>query len=173
MPEPSHEKTHGLSWPDSSHGRPDTTSDSRRRETRTMVIKSAKIAFGQSSFDCVVLDVSPGGARFRTHVVVPIPEIVILRFSGGSAYVARVQWARGMEFGLAFESAAPLANDHAASVALSALSALPVDDLEIPIRLLRDARFFDDPVLARAAEEAEGAYARFKVALKQRIGCLS
>jgi hypothetical protein len=34
---------------------------------------------------------------------------------------------------------------------------------------LRSARFLDDPVLAKAAEEAEAAYARFRAALKERI----
>jgi hypothetical protein len=173
MPTPSNEIAHPLSSPDGSHAGADATSDARRHETRSMVIKSAKIVFGQSCLDCVVLDVSPGGARFRTNVVVSIPETVIVRFSGGSAYLARVQWARGTEFGLAFERAAPLADDHAASVALSALSALPMDDLEIPMRLLRASRFFDDPGLTKAAEEAERAYACFKAALKERIKFLT
>jgi PilZ domain len=142
--------------------------DQRRRETRTGVIKRAKIVFGRSVIDCVVLDVSPGGARVRTEVVVSMPEQVVLRFSGGSAYVAQLQWALGTELGYRFDGLAPLAED-VASLALSAFNALPANDLEAPMRLLRSARFFDDPALTRAAEDAEAAYARFKAALKARI----
>jgi hypothetical protein len=142
--------------------------DKRRREMRTGVLKRAKITFGRAVIDCVVLDVSPGGARVRTEVVVTIPEQVVLRFSGGSAFVAHVQWALGTELGFAFDGLAPLADD-AASLALSAFTALPVNDLDVPLRLLRSARFFDDPELTKAAEDAEVAYARFKTTLKERI----
>lgn len=145
------------------------TLDSRRREIRTAVIKRAKICFGPSLIDCVVLDVSPGGARIRMDVMIPLPATVILRFSGGSAFVARLQWARGTEVGFAFERSAPMEDGHASSVAASALKALPAGDLEVSMRLLRGARFFDDPALANAAQEAEAAYARFKVALRDRV----
>ncbi|HEX4367937.1 MAG TPA: PilZ domain-containing protein [Rhodopila sp.] len=142
--------------------------DTRRRDVRTGVLKRAKIAFGRAVIDCVVLDISSGGARVRTDVTATIPEQVILRFSGGGAYVARVQWAMGTEIGFAFDSLAPLAED-AASLALSAFNALPANDLDIPIRLLRSVRFFDDPVLAKATEAVEAAYAHFKATLKERI----
>jgi hypothetical protein len=142
--------------------------DMRRREVRTGVLKRAKITFGRSVIDCIVIDVSSGGARVRTEVVTAVPEQVVLRFSGGSAFVARLQWALGTELGFAFDGLAPLTDD-AASLALSAFNALPADGLETPLRLLRSARFLDDPVLAKAAEEAEIAYARFKAALKERI----
>ena len=143
-------------------------SDTRRREARTSVLKRAKIAFGRAVIDCVVLDVSSSGARVRTDVVATIPDRVILRFSGGGAYAARVQWMLGTELGFAFDGLAPLAED-VASLALSAFNALPANDLDIPIRLLRSARFFDDPVLAKATEAVEAAYAHFKTTLKERI----
>ena len=142
--------------------------DTRRRDARTGVLKRAKIAFGRVVIDCVVLDVSSSGARVRTDVVATIPEQVVLRFSGGGAYVASVQWTLGTELVFAFDSLAPLAED-VASLALSAFNALPANDLDIPIRLLRSVRFFDDPVLAKATEAAEAAYAHFKTTLKERI----
>jgi hypothetical protein len=142
--------------------------DKRRREARTGVLKRAKITFGRSVIDCVVLDVSVSGARVRTEIVTTIPEQVILRFSGGSAFVARVQWALGTELGFAFDGMAPLTED-AASLALAAFTALPPNALEAPLRLLRSARFFDDPALAKTAEDAEVAYERFRTALKDRM----
>jgi hypothetical protein len=147
---------------------PPAASDGRR-ETRTMVIKGGKICFGQTLVDCTVLDVSPHGARVRTDVVVPLPDTVVMRFNGGASYVARAQWARGTEIGFAFDRSMPMTGDDAASVALNALNALPKDDLAATMRALRTARFFDDPALAAAAEEAEAAYARFKAMLSERI----
>jgi hypothetical protein len=147
---------------------PSIETDKRRRETRTGVIKAAKITFGLCVIDCIVLDVSPGGARVRTDVIMTVPDQVILRFSGGSAYMARLQWARGMEIGFAFEGLAPLTGE-AASLALAALNALPADGLAASVALLRPSRFLDDPTLMQLAEDAEASYARFKAALKQRL----
>ena len=134
-----------------------------------MVIKGGKICFGQSLVDCTVLDVSPHGARVRTDVVVPLPETVVVRFNGGASYVAHAQWARGTEIGFAFDRSVPMTGNDAASVAVTALNALPKDDLGVSMRTLRTARFFDDPALAAAAEEAEAAYTRFKAMLNERI----
>lgn len=143
---------------------------SRRHEDRTLVIKGAKICFGQALIDCTVLDVSPHGARLRTDVIVPLPETVIVRFNGGSSYTARVQWARGTEIGLGFGQPEPLIDAYASSAALSAFNALPSDDLGVALGTLRSMRFFDDPALAKAAEDAEAAYLRFKAMLRVRIG---
>lgn len=142
----------------------------RRHEDRTLVIKGAKICFGQAAIDCTVLDVSPHGARVRTEVVIPLPESVILRFNAGSAFTARTQWARGTEAGFAFERSEPLSDPAAASAAQTALAALPADDLRVAIGTLRSMRFFDDPALAKAAEDVETAYLRFKASLQTRIG---
>jgi hypothetical protein len=140
----------------------------KRRERRHAVIKRAKIVFGGSIIDCLVVDVSTCGARVCTSALVLVPELVVLRFSGGSAFIAHRRWSRGMEMGFMFEGPAPL-TEHAASVASQAFEALPSHALEEPIRILRDARFFDDPELDRAAEQLEDAYARFKTILEARI----
>ena len=144
--------------------------ESRRQEDRTLVIKGGKICFGLAAIDCTILDVSPHGARVRTDVVIALPEFVILRFNGGSVFACRVQWARGTEAGFAFEQPEPLIDATAASAARSALAALPADDLRAAIGTLRSMRFFDDPALAKAAEDAETAYLRFKASLQARIG---
>jgi hypothetical protein len=142
--------------------------EDERREKRHGLIKRAKIVVGNSVIDCAVVNVSTSGARVRTGAVVVVPEHVVLRFSGGSAFVAQRRWSRGMEMGFVLNGPAPL-TEHAALTALSAFEALPSNDLEAPIRILRDARFFDDPVLGQAAEEVEAAYARFKAILRARI----
>lgn len=140
----------------------------QRRERRHAVIKRAKIVFEGSVIDCVVVDVSTCGARVCTSAVVLVPELVVLRFSGGGAFFARRRWSRGMEMGFAFEGPAPL-TEHAALLASSVFEALSSHDLEEPIRILRDARFFDDPELGQVTEELEDVYARFKTLLEARI----
>lgn len=140
-----------------------------RRERRTRVLKGVKVLFGTSVIDGLVLDVSSTGARIRTSAAPTIPEHVTLRFSGGSVFMAQRRWVRGEEMGFNFDLAGPLADDHAVSVALSAYNNLLANDPEIPIQLLRAAKFFDDPALAKVAEEAEAAHARFKAVLKARI----
>ena len=158
--------TRGLIWPGDA---PATVIENRRREPRATVIKSGKLCFGQSVVDCVIADVSPGGTRVRTGVVTTVPETVILRFAGGGAYVAHQRWARGTDVGFEFIRPAPMGDEHAASIARAAFNALPMDDLSTSIRMLRTSRFFDDPALAKAAEDMEGAYVRFKQTLKDRI----
>lgn len=140
--------------------------ESRRCEDRNMVIRAGKICFGRTLVDCTVLDVSPHGARVRTEVIVPLPETVVLRFTDGSSFVAKVQWARGTEIGFALE---PPTDAQIAATALTAFNALPADDLGVSLRTLRAAGYFDDPALMKSAEDAEAAYLRFKAMLKKRI----
>lgn len=142
--------------------------DSRRDDPRYGVLKGVKILFGAAVIDGLVLDISPSGARIRTNAAATICEHVTLQFSGGSVFMAQRRWVRGDELGFQFHHAAPLADDHARSVALSAYNNLLENYSEIPIQLLRAARFFDDPVLAKVTEEAEAAHARFRTVLEAR-----
>ena len=74
-----------------------------RRRARSRVIKSAKILFGGSVIDCVVQDVSVGGAKVRTPTPVVVPEKVVLQFLGGAAFSATRRWSRGLQIGFDFE----------------------------------------------------------------------
>src|ERR1035437_9621825 len=96
--------------------------EDERREKRHGLIKRAKIVVGNSVIDCAVVNVSTSGARVRTGAVVVVPEHVVLRFSGGSAFVAQHRWSRGMEMGFVLNGPAPL-TEHAALLALSAFPA--------------------------------------------------
>lgn len=160
----------GQAVPQSAPAGVDQDGTSRRHENRSMVIKGGKLCFAQTLVDCMILNVSPGGALVRTDVVVPVPDSVILRFNAGGSFVASRQWARGTEIGLSFQQAAPMTNQNAASVLRSALAALPPDDGSGAYQQLRAERFFDDPLLAKAVEDAEAAAERLRKMLKERIG---
>ncbi len=139
-----------------------------RHEKRQRVIKSAKIMAGAAVFDCVVLDVSPRGARVRTSAVVVVPEHVVLQFRGGAAFAARLTWARGMQMGFALDGPAPM-TAQAGLRALAAWESLPSTGLARSMAILREEGFFDDPELAEVAARAEEAYARFTATLRTRI----
>ena len=84
-------------------------SDDKRRDSRSSVLKRAKITFGNpdqthSVIDCVLMNVSPTGARVRTAVATNVPEWVTLVFPDGVSTRARRRWTQGAEIG--FEMAA-------------------------------------------------------------------
>jgi hypothetical protein len=78
--------------------------DNKRQDKREMVIKSAKLVFGDSVIDCVVQNFSASGARVRTASIVPVPEQVSLRLGDGRVFPARRCWSRGMQIGLTFSA---------------------------------------------------------------------
>jgi hypothetical protein len=139
--------------------------DIKRLAIREAVLKSAQIIFDQSVVDCLVLDVSETGARVRTASVFPIPRQVRLRFRGGATFPAERRWARGMEIGFSFATAATLA-EVPAELAWKIYEYVRATSLEEPLKLMRDYRFFDDLALEAAAEEAEAALRRLEAMLR-------
>jgi hypothetical protein len=139
--------------------------DDKRLALRQTVFKSAKIVFGQSVIDCLVLDISETGVRVRTAAI-------MLEFSGGAVFSAVRRWARGLELGLLLEGSAslPAASAHLAGRIHAMLRAAPIEQ---PMQLLRSTRFFDDLALQAAAEQAEAALQRLDVALAERARLLS
>jgi len=61
----------------------------RRREERYRVIKGAKIIFGETVIDCLVLNISRSGACIKTLSEVAVPEYVILSFPNGGSFRAQ------------------------------------------------------------------------------------
>jgi len=141
----------------------------KRITARDTVFKGAQIIFRDSVTDCVVLNISTTGARVRTATVVPVPEQVTLRLRGGTIIPALRRWTKGMDIGLEFAGAMSLVEEGAMR-ARAILEILRVNSLHIAIEHLRAERFFDDPELEAAAEDAEGAHARLEAVLKARVG---
>lgn len=81
------------------------TESDRRAEIRPRAIKSGKLLYGfftPTVIDCLVLEMSAGGARVETAVMINPPEKLTLRLGDGTRLRARKCWARGHEIGLEF-----------------------------------------------------------------------
>ena len=139
----------------------------KRQKPRETVLQKGQLVLGDSIIDCIVLDISAGGARVRTAVVTHIPERVTLRLRGGALLPAVRRWTRGAEIGLAISGQLSLADErtHEARVIGKILHE---DRLAEALRHLRAVNFFDDPALREVAEQAEAAKDRLEAALKAR-----
>ena len=76
----------------------------RRQHGRAHVLKRARLVYrsGWSSVDCVVLDLSPGGARIRLDALLGLPDRFELRVVGGPSRDAVVRFRARDEAGVAF-----------------------------------------------------------------------
>lgn len=82
--------------------------EDRRTSARRALIRAARSTFDgpQSPIECVLLDISPGGARLRVHRINEFPERFTLHVeSEGLARVGRVVWRKDDEVGVQFEDA--------------------------------------------------------------------
>ena len=139
----------------------------QRRTPRTRVLKGGQVIVGNVTYDCMVLDISPHGARVKFNIPLIVPESVILRIRDGATYPACRRWSRGTEVGLEF-AGPPLAsgNEGHSRRALEALDAIRAASLTTCSRILQEERYFGDEALRRAAQSAELAYDLLLEALK-------
>ena len=72
--------------------------EEKRQHPRAHVLRRARIVFrrGFSSLDCILLDVSPGGARLRVDEWLALPDRFELRIENGQRRAAEVRY-RAME----------------------------------------------------------------------------
>ena len=74
----------------------------RRRASRMLVLKSAKIVFNDShcSMDCRVCDLTEAGARLRPADILLCPEEFTPKLRHGAAYKCEVKWRKGRTLGV-------------------------------------------------------------------------
>ena len=78
-------------------------STEQRDGARSHVLKRARIfERGHSAIDCVVLDLSPRGARLRVGLWLGLPDSFQLRMENGAVHEARVRFRRLGEIGVEF-----------------------------------------------------------------------
>ena len=139
-----------------------------RRDQRVSVLKAGKVVFDNVLFDCMVLDISPNGARVRFSIPIALPESLVLRIRGGPSYPATRRWSRGTEVGLEFTGPPIVDNSEMQSRhADVALDLLNTTDLARCLDLLQRERFFGNETLRQTAETARDAYANLHAMLKQ------
>ena len=81
--------------------------EDRRHQRRDRVLRRARIVFnrGYTSFDCVVVDLSPMGARLRTGPMLGMPDRFELRIEHGRNYIAQVRYRIADLTGVSLEPA--------------------------------------------------------------------
>jgi hypothetical protein len=80
-----------------------------RHEKRSPTIKSGKLFYGGAHptvIDCLVLDLSDGGARVETILAADIPEALFLRAGNGAERRVYRRWGSGQQIGLEFAAEA-------------------------------------------------------------------
>jgi PilZ domain len=78
----------------------------RRRVRRIQIYKSAQVVFNGSLRDCVVRDISSGGARLAFVSTAFIPDKLALTFDAARTLrQCRVAWRTTTEIGVEFQGA--------------------------------------------------------------------
>ena len=70
-----------------------------RRARRSPAAKVARIAFGGSSFPCVLLNTSPDGAGLYLAVPASVPDLALLTLPDGDSRVILRRWQNGRYVG--------------------------------------------------------------------------
>lgn len=141
----------------------------KRSEPRNAVLKRAQAVFDGIGLDCIVENMSNGGARIRFGTPTVLPDLLALRFNDGTSHAAERRWAHGMAAGLRFigsGAAAEAERKHMITAVQDATAAATASET---IRLLRQAWYFGDEGLRRATEAFEVARARFMAALDPHL----
>lgn len=147
----------------------EATAANKRGEGRKAVLKRAQIVFNGAAIDCIVENMSKGGARVRFGNPMPLPEVFALRFNDGTSHPALRRWAHGASVGLEFSGAGPAAEAERRHLSAAVRDAAAAADPAETVRLLRQVWFFGDEGLRRAAEGLEIARARFMAALDPHL----
>lgn len=78
-----------------------------RRFVRSKLIKAAQIGFGGTVIDCVLLDISIGGAQVQLLRQAYVPGLATLRFQDGASRTALRRWQNGEKVGFEFVNPMP------------------------------------------------------------------
>ncbi|QEE47578.1 PilZ domain-containing protein [Rhizobium sp. WL3] len=78
--------------------------DERRRQPRTRALKAGRaiLAGGHSTFDCMIRNLSPVGAKVTFESTIDIPASFRLRLEDGTTHDCAVKWRRERELGVEF-----------------------------------------------------------------------
>ena len=141
----------------------------KRQADRQPVLKAAKVLFGNSAVDCLVLDMSAAGLRISTEAPMPFPEQVTIELRSGGSWTAALRWQRGLESGFELVRFKGL-HAQAAADASALYDQLRNAGLRDVTERLAIARHFDHPALRSAAEAAAAAVTELEHVLREAAG---
>lgn len=83
---------------------PAMTQEERRRQPRLRALKAGRAILpgGHSTFDCMIRNLSPVGAKVMFESTVDIPAQFRLRFEDGTTHDCVVKWRSPREIGVEF-----------------------------------------------------------------------
>ena len=148
----------------------DPAEQTPRRVARNRVVRRGRIISDGGVFDCLVLDISPHGARVKFSIPVALPPQIMLRLAEGTTFPATRRWSKGTEVGLEFTGTVVASGDAIQSRrAEEAYRALQDANITACLAILEAERYFGDESLRRTGEAAADAVARFVAALLPHV----
>ena len=91
--------TKGREEGDAEGARDDAEWRPRRRHARLRLFRPAHVVVDDAVLDCVLLDLSPGGAQVCLLARAKLPDRVTLWLPGGGSRPMRRRWQRGSRVG--------------------------------------------------------------------------
>jgi len=151
--------------------RPTQRSLTRRRARRKKVFKGARLVLGGglSTIDCIVKDISIGGARVKVADVTRLGKSLRLVFPDGEALDADVIRDIGLEFGLKFRPGARPSLAPPSDLAEDIAIELESPWLEGLLTRLAASEAGQDPGMSEAVDDLRDAYARLKMLLDRHV----
>ena len=137
----------------------------RRRLPRERILQRAEILIGNGVHACILLDLTPRGARLELPVTLIVPDRFTLRFADGRQAVCERRWAVGRRVGVEILHAEALAGsltERAAAILRLAESA----PAERTFAALRAEHFLHNPSVADSCWQAEAAWKHLRTALQ-------
>ncbi|NHT76424.1 PilZ domain-containing protein [Rhizobiaceae bacterium CRRU44] len=79
--------------------------EEHRHRPRMRTFKSGRLVFneGSSTLDCVVRNISDGGAKLSFNQVAAIPDVFQISLSDGAKKTCRIVWRKSLDVGVSFE----------------------------------------------------------------------
>ena len=80
--------------------------EEKRKTPRQRALKKGRIVFNanRSTMDCIVRNLSEGGAKLTVSSVMGIPDAFELIMSDGARHHCRVEWRTATELGVSFQA---------------------------------------------------------------------
>lgn len=80
--------------------------EEKRKSPRVRTFKGGRLVFndGRSTLDCVVRNISEGGAKLSFNQVAAIPDVFDITIDGTSR-PCRIVWRKSLDVGVSFEAA--------------------------------------------------------------------
>lgn len=81
----------------------------QRNEQRHRILKPGLIVFndGRSTIECMVRNLSEGGAQLKVESLIGIPDAFVLKLRNGGSARATVAWKKANTIGIHFVDPAP------------------------------------------------------------------